>query len=129
VAGLQASEVAQEPVGAFAIIGGSVTGAGAGTDVCDPDAEVQAGPCWEENGQPAGQFLANAEPDWRGLSRRDDETFAGGRSTIWNEGEGFFVFEDDYNQDIWDRLDLETAQNRTFGGALGDGVTVAVIDT
>src|SRR5690554_5737773 len=59
-----------------------------------------------------------------------------GRSTLWNEGrstlwnEGGTVFDAlPENTDLWQYTNLRTAQDESLASQLGNGVTVAVIDT
>lgn len=125
----------------FAIIGTARDGLDVNLTPCDSDGPSPAQACWERNSA-EGAYLAGAQrlaavpagTDWRGLSRRADDTVAGGRSTIWNEGRstiwnegGFHAFPE--NTEVWQRLGLEMAHNPTFGDQRGEGITVAVIDT
>lgn len=133
----QLAVAAEDSPAAFALLGSPDSEIQDGLSPCrpdEPDRPLVA--CWEQN--PPGQFLANAQrqdtSDWRGLSRRADDTIAGGRSTIWNEGRSTIWNDGDFhafpeNTDVWQRLGLDMAHHITFGTEPGAGVTVAVIDT
>lgn len=136
-------EPESQPFALLAVEGGLDTAAASGNaleqcpETDDPAPAPRA--CIEVNDR---EFLAGAEraevwPDH--LARMDGEgrstiwnegrstIWNEGRSTIWNEGGGFNWQPE--NTGLWQHLELEMAQDVTLANRLGEGVTVAVIDT